>query len=170
MLLFNDIIRFHYAKNFSAGYLGAKSKVPCIYSKTLEGKVNGIIESVKKLVQEEKSKIVLLFRGRNEYLTDAFERALIQKNIPYFYGLITDDEKGYISFHNKALNLFKEKFNEKGIVTKRSFDAYIETLNELLGNDLLDKKIKSCFLLLIAFKQKIFSDYSDLSSEKNVNL
>lgn len=166
MLLFNDIVRFHYAENFFARYLGPKSKVPCIYSDSLNGKVNGVVESVKKMVQNEKSKIVLLFRGRNEYLTDAFERALMQKNIQYFYGLITDDENEYISFHNRALNLFKEKFNEKGIVTKRSFDAYIETLKEILGNDLLNKKIRSCFLLLVAFKQKIFSDYSDLSSEK----
>ncbi|MCQ2063300.1 MAG: ATP-dependent helicase [Fibrobacter sp.] len=166
MLLFNDIIRFHYAKNFSAMYLGLKSNVPYIYSDTLDGKVNGVVELVEKLIQKEMPKIVLLFRGRNEYLTDAFERALMQKNIPYFYGLITDDEKEYISFHNKALNLFKEKFNEKGIVTKRSFDAYIETLKDVLGNDLLNKKIQSCFLLLIAFRQKIFSDYSDLSSEK----
>ena len=166
MLLFNNIIRFHYATQFSARYSGKKSKVPYIYSSIIDGKVNGVVELVKDLVQKETSKIVLLFRGRNESMTGAFESALMQKNIPYFYGLITDDEKEYISFHNRALNLFKEKFNEKGIVTKKSFDAYIEALKEVLGKDLLNKKIKSCFLLLIAFKQKIFSDYSDLSSEK----
>lgn len=166
MLLFNDIIRFHFAKNFSAEWWGQKSNVLYIYSKTLEGKVNGVVESVKNLIQAEESKIVLLFRGRNEYLTDAFENALTQKGIPYFYGLITDDEMEYVLFHNRALELFKEKFGEKGVVTKRSFELYIETLKGVLGNDLLKKKIKSCFSLLIAFKQKLFSDYTDLSSEK----
>lgn len=166
MLLFNDIIRYHFANNFSARYLGLVSKVPCIYTGNLEEKVNSVVKSLENLVKDGKSKIALLFRSRNEYLSDAFENALTQKCIPYFYGLITDDEMEYVLFHNRALELFKEKFGEKGVITKRSFEVYIETLKGVLENDLLKKKINSCFSLLIAFKQKIFSDYSDLSSEK----
>ena len=82
----NNIIRFHYATQFSARYSGKKSKVPYIYSSIIDGKVNGVVELVKDLVQKETSKIVLLFRGRNESMTGAFESALMQKNIPYFYG------------------------------------------------------------------------------------
>lgn len=164
MLHFNDIIRFHFAKALSSRYSGPKSTVPCIYSKTVDGKVKGVVELIKKIIQE-KNKIALLFRARNEHLTNAFESVLMNCDVPYFYGLIMDDDMEYVLFHNRALKLFKEMFDEKGIITKKSFETYTGALKKILGDDLLNKKTQSCFLLLLAFKQKIFSDYSDLSSE-----
>ena len=57
-------------------------------------------------------KIAILCRARGNN-SDIIECVLNSTGIDYFYGMFTDEDENYVSFHQKCQDVFIKKFSKK---------------------------------------------------------
>ena len=114
------------------------------------------------------SKVAILVkqRGPNVNLIIAtFEH----NNVPFFYGLFTDEDAGYLSFHRKCLNEFIELIRVKETIFKKLAAEHVAKIKNHYAAS-TDSIIAPLTNLLEIFWSKIFSDFSFLSNDEKINL
>jgi len=113
-----------------------------------------------------KVSILVKQRGPNiNYIINTFKN----KNIPYFYGLFTDEDIAYVQFHRQCLFIFIELIKVKEQITKKIGREHIKKIIEFYDTK-TDSLIESLINLLNIFWKKVFSDFSFLSNEEKIFL
>jgi DNA helicase-2/ATP-dependent DNA helicase PcrA len=64
------------------------------------------------------SKVAILVKQRGQNVNSIIENLELNK-IPYFFGLFTDEDANYLSFHRKCLYEFIELIRLKESITKK---------------------------------------------------
>lgn len=114
------------------------------------------------------SKVAILVKQRGQNVNSIIE-TFEDKKIPYFYGLFTDEDANYISFHKKCLYDFLELIKIKETITKKLAKEHINIITKHFSES-SDSLIESLISLLLIFWNKLFVDFSFLSNEEKINL
>ena len=118
--------------------------------------------------QNNKTKIAILVKQRGNNINAIIE-TFEHNDIPYFYGLFTDEDTSYVQFHKKCLYELNELLKSKPQVTKKlgyEHQARIQSAYSDKDNALHNASIK----LLEIFWRKVFSDFSFLSVDEKLIL
>lgn len=128
-----------------------------------------VAETAKSLVETNPGlKVAVLLRGRGpnaDTIIDVFH----EKSIPYFFGLFTDDDLDYISFHRDCKSEFTDLIRDRHNVTRDVGALHIQRIKRI-------SEQKSSYLtnallsLLEIFWEKVFTDFSFMSNEDKVQL
>lgn len=122
--------------------------------------------AILKKYPESNVAILVKQRGQNvNSIIETFEH----HNIPYFYGLFTDEDANYLSFHRKCLYEFIELIRIKETITKKLAKEHVGLISKLYS-DSYDSLIKALVSLLDIFWNKLFMDFAFLSNEEKINL
>ena len=114
------------------------------------------------------SKISILFRGRGKN-AEVVEAELSRKQIPYFYGMFTDEDADYVEFHNKCQDMFIRRFGKQKTINKKALISFSDSVKKAYGTT-NGKMIDSLFRLLDALVEKVSIDYADLLPEEKYTL
>ena len=110
--------------------------------------------------------IIVKQRGPNiNYIIETFNN----HNIPFFYGLFTDEDSKYIQFNRECLFEFIELLKSHKRITKKLARIHIDKIKDNYKDDsspIIDALIK----LLSVFWSRVFVDYTFLSFEDKINL
>lgn len=122
--------------------------------------------AILKKYPESKVSILVKQRGPNvNLIIETFEL----NKVPYFYGLFTDEDANYISFHRKCLYEFIELIRIKETITKKLAKEHISLISKHYSES-SDSLIEALISLLDIFWNKLFMDFSFLSNEEKINL
>ena len=130
------------------------------------------VEVVKKSIElnenypDSNLAIIVKQRGPNiNHIIDCFNH----NNIPFFYGLFTDEDPKYIQFNRKCLYEFIELLKSHKRITKKLAKTHVCKISDIYKDD--DSPIiMALFKLLSVFWERFFIDYSFLSFEDKINL
>lgn len=122
--------------------------------------------AILKKYPESKVAILVKQRGQNvECIAETFKH----EKIPYFYGLFTDEDANYLSFHRKCLYEFIELIMVKETITKKLAKEHISVITKYFSES-SDSLIEALISLLEIFWDKLFIDFSFLSNEEKINI
>lgn len=126
----------------------------------------GVLLQAKKLIEINPAvKIAILAkqRGRNiEGIMNAFEG-----EIPYFYGLFTDEDVEYVRFHKSCIAKMYELLAEKNLFSKKFASDHQKAVEEFYDGK-INQTVTSLLGLLEIFWSKLFEEYSFLSNEDKI--
>lgn len=127
----------------------------------------GILSKAQSLLSNSPtSKIVILVkqRGSNvDKIMEIFENG----NVPFFYGLFTDEDFEYVKFHKECLSTFQELSKEKGQITKKIGAEHLKKIRDIYkdkDNQTLDALIN----LLNIFWSRVFVEFAFLANQDKV--
>jgi len=122
--------------------------------------------AILKKYPESKVAILVKQRGQNvNSIIETFEHS----EISYFYGLFTDEDSNYLSFHRKCLYEFIELIRIKETITKKLAKEHVNLITKYYS-EASDSLIEALISLLDIFWNKLFLDFSFLSNEEKINL
>jgi len=144
------------------------ARLPVFWGSTQQGEANLVVTKVKDILKRSTDRIAILFmrRGRN---AEIFEEELSNGNVPYFYGMFTDEDIDYVGFHDRCQELFIKRFGKSKSINKKALIAFVESVETYYANS-TKKTIASLLRLLYALAEKVSVDYSDLPSEDKYTL
>lgn len=114
------------------------------------------------------SKVAILVKQRGDNVKTIIETFELN-NIPYFYGLFTDEDVNYLLFHRKCLYEFIELIRANETITKKLANEHTDVITNLFSSK-TDSTIEALLSLLKIFWSKLFLDFSFLSNEEKINL
>lgn len=114
------------------------------------------------------SKVAILVKQRGPNVNSIIE-TFEHNRISYFYGLFTDEDPIYLSFHRKCLYEFIELIRIKETITKKLAREHISIVTNHFPES-SDSLIEALISLLDIFWNKLFVDFSFLSNEEKINL
>lgn len=128
-----------------------------------------IVAKSQKILQKDNSaKVAILAKQRGPNI-DQIIKTFNNRNIPFFYGLFTDEDSDYITFNRKCLYEFIELIKSNSKITKKMGKKHIDKMREIYFNN--DSVLfKALFELLEIFWIRLFVDYSFLSDDDKINL
>lgn len=139
------------------------AKLPGFWGISQQDEAQQITSKVQALICDGAEKIALLFRGRGKN-AEVVENELSKANIPYFYGMFTDEDTEYISFHNDCQEAFIRRFGKQKAISKKALFSFSNSMKTVYSsND--GKTIDSLLKLLDALVEKVSIDYADLLPE-----
>lgn len=168
MLKLDANIRANAAFSF-APLINDKACLPAYWGTTQKKEAEQIIGKVQSIIatgNDNQVAILCRFRGKN---TDIIEEQLIKSDIPYFYGMFTDEDTDYIEFHNKCQDAFVRRFGKQKYINKKALVAFSENIKKIYEAS-ESKTTTSLLLLLEALIEKVTVDYADLQAEDKYDL
>jgi len=167
MLLLDRIIRQNAVTPFKNPSL-LKSDVEFkIYDNQASESLEVVRKSVALIQANPDSHVAIIVKQRGPNIDNIID-TFNHNNIPFFYGLFTDDDSNYITFNRKCLYEFIELIRIQSRITKKLSKLHIDKISELYLAD-NTPLIKALFELLKVFWSRLFSDYSFLSNEDKIN-
>lgn len=139
-----------------------------IYETQSNESLNVVKLSIAILEKYPESKVAILVKQRGQNVNSIIENLELNK-IPYFYGLFTDEDANYLSFHRKSLYEFIELIRLKESITKKLAKEHISIIKKHFWES-SDSLIEALISLLDIFWNKLFLDFSFLSNEEKINL
>ena len=139
------------------------ANVPAFWGLSQQEEAGKVVSKVKQLIENQDSKIAILFKGRGKN-AEIVETELSKQEIPYFYGMFKDDDTEYVEFHNKCQSLFIQRFGRTKTINKAALIKFADSVKEAYATS-LDKTTKSLLQLLDALVEKVSIDYADLIPE-----
>lgn len=128
-----------------------------------------ILEKSCTLVKENPgSKVAILVRQRGPN-TNAIIETFDENNIPYFYGLFTDENIDYVKFHSECLSDFMQLIQGNDRITKTVGNLHINKIKKNYDAN-MSPLYNSLIILLEIFWGKVFTDFSFLSNEEKILL
>ncbi|MDZ4712929.1 MAG: ATP-dependent helicase [bacterium] len=124
--------------------------------------------SLAILKKYPESKVAILVKQRGQNVNSIIKTFELNK-IPYFYGLFTDEDVNYLSFHRKCLYVFIELIRLKESITKKVAKEHISIITKHFSES-SNSLIEALISLLDIFWNKLFLDFSFLSIEEKINL
>lgn len=145
------------------------AQLPAFYGVTQENEAVLIASKIADIQKYEPNcKIAILCRGRN-INSEIIEHALATHDIPYFYGMFTDEDQDYIDFHFICQNLFVQRFGKRRNLGSYSLKAFVESIKDKYAN--ASAKINISLLsLLDALIKKVSTEYVSLTPEDKYSL
>jgi len=147
-------------------------KIDFKYLRTQEYEAKYVLSKVKEIVQKDRdAKIAILVRNRGSNVNKIID-VFISGNIPFFYGLFTDDDKLYRDFNKKCLeyfNFYVEKLGEN-IPLKQLLKNVKEKVEKEYSGYKNNYLIKALLKLLEVFSNKIILEYNNLRYNDKVKL
>lgn len=170
MLKLDANVRRNAAEDFNISFKDEEiAKLPAFYGKDQDDEAQQIAVYVKQLLsQNTGSKIAILCRARGNN-SNALEKALNDSGIDYFYGMFTDEDESYISFHQKCQEVFIKKFSKTKNINIRSLNLFVQDIKSNYG-DTSDKTKTSLLTLLDALATKVATDYAIITPEDKFSL
>lgn len=145
------------------------AQLPAFYGYTQENEAALIVSKIAEFREKEPDcKIAILCRGRSKN-SERIEQALASVNIPYFYGMFTDEDQNYIDFHIICQNIFVRRFGRRKNLGVHSLELFVESVRAEYA-DKTDKTTMSLLLLLEALIKKVSTDYISLTAEDKYSL
>ncbi|RPF47683.1 DNA helicase-2/ATP-dependent DNA helicase PcrA [Hydrogenoanaerobacterium saccharovorans] len=142
--------------------------LPIFWGLTQQDEAEKVVAKVQALRGEENAKIAILFRGRGKN-AEIVEAELAKNNIPYFYGMFTDEDTDYIEFHNKCQDMFIRRFGKSKSINKKALRTFSDSVKTAYAAS-TDKTVDSLLWLLDALVEKVAVDYADLVPEDKYTL
>lgn len=139
-----------------------------IYETQSDESLNVVKLSNAILEKYPESKVAILVKQRGQNVNSIIENLELNK-IPYFFGLFTDEDANYLSFHRKCLYEFIELIRLKESITKKLAKEHISIIKKHFCES-SDSLIEALISLLDIFWNKLFLDFSFLSNEEKINL
>lgn len=129
MLKLDANVRRNAAEDFNISFNDEEiAKLPAFYGKDQDDEAQQIATYVKQLLEENaESKIAILCRARGNN-SNVLEKALSDLGIDYFYGMFTDEDESYISFHQKCQEAFMKKFSKTKNINNRSLNLFVQDI------------------------------------------
>lgn len=144
------------------------AKLPTLWGNTQQDEGQQVVNKVQNLINNTNDKIAILFRSRGRN-AEIVESEFLNKQVPYFYGMFTEEDADYIAFHNKCQELFIKQFGQFKNINNKSLASFSDSVKKAYGTD-TEKTIESLLRLLDALIKKVSIDYADLFSEDKYNL
>lgn len=139
------------------------AELPTFWGTTQEDEAAKIVVKVQALLSEENVKTAILFRGRS-INAEIIENEFVKCNIPYFYGMFTDEDAEYVQFHNYCHDMFIRRFGKSKSINKKTLKAFVDSIKTAYST-IEGKTINSLLRLLDAVVEKVSIDYADLVPE-----
>jgi DNA helicase-2/ATP-dependent DNA helicase PcrA len=128
-----------------------------------------ILEKSLALTKEKpESEVAILVRQRGPN-TNAIVEIFDENNIPYFYGLFTDEDVDYVKFHSECLSDFIQLIQENDRITKSLGSLHINGIKKTYNAN-ASPLYNSLMILLEIFWGKVFTDFSFFSNEEKILL
>lgn len=127
-----------------------------------------VSRSLAILKENPTSKVAILVKQRGININTIIE-AFEAQQVPYFFGLFTDEDVNYLVFHRKCLFEFIELIKSKNIITKRLSHTHIEKLKEIYKDE-TEPVVTALIKLLEIFWGKLFLDFSFFSNDEKIAL
>lgn len=164
MLKLDRNIRTNAASNFTFNIPKEETALlPTFWGTTQQSEAEQVITKVQSLLGDDNAKIAILFRGRGKN-AEIVESELLKNNIPFFYGMFTDEDADYVEFHNKCQEIFIRRFGRTKAINKKALTVFAENVKEIYAGS-TDKTVDSLLKLLDALTEKVSVDYADLIPE-----
>lgn len=126
-------------------------------------------DTAKSLVETNPGlKVAILLRGRGPN-TDKIIDVFHEKNIPYFFGLFTDEDPDYVDFHRVCKSEFANLLRDRHSLTRTVGALHVQRIKRICEpkpSYLTDALLS----LLEIFWEKVFTDFSFMSNEEKVQL
>jgi len=142
--------------------------LPVFWGSTQKAEAQQVVAKVQTLISNPAEKIAILFRSRSKN-ADIVEAELLDKQVPYFYGMFTDEDTDYVDFHNKCQDMFTKRFGKSKAINNKALKAFSESVKTAYLSE-NGKTIESLLRLLDALVEKVTIDYADIQSEDKYNL
>lgn len=142
--------------------------LPAFWGNTQEAEAQHVVAKVQTLVSNRTEKIAIIFRSRSKN-ADIVEAELMDKQVPYFYGMFTDEDTDYVDFHNKCHDIFIKRFGKSKTINKKALKTFCENVKTVYISE-KGKTIESLLRLLDALVEKVTIDYADIQSEDKYDL
>lgn len=142
--------------------------LPLFWGSTQQAEAQQVVAKVQDLISSGTEKIAILFRARSKN-ADIVETELSDKQVPYFYGMFTDENVAYIDFHKKCQEMFIKSFGKSKTVNKKALTGFSESVKTAYAS-VNGKIVDSLLRLLDALVEKVSVDYADLLSEDKYTL
>ena len=169
MLMLDKNIRANANTCFSTSIDAANvAELPGFWGISQQDEAEQITTKVKALMGDETSKIAILFRGRGKTV-EIVENELSNKQIPYFYGMFTDEDEDYVKFHDKCQEVFIQRFGKQKTISKRALSAFVDGMKSAYSAK-NGKIVASLLRLLDALIDKVSVDYADLLPDDKYTL
>lgn len=170
MLKLDANVRKNAAEDFNISFEDDEiAKLPAFYGKDQDDEAQQIAAYVKGLLEKNaQSKIAILCRARGNN-SNVLEKALSDSGIDYFYGMFTDEDESYISFHQKCQEAFVKKFSRTKNINNRSLNLFVQDIKSEYS-DTSDKTYSSLLMLLDALATKVATDYAIITPEDKFSL
>lgn len=124
--------------------------------------------SLAIIEKNQTSKVAILVKQRGVNV-NAIIATFEHNMIPFFYGLFTDEDASYLSFHRKCLYEFIELIRVKETIFKKLAAEHVSRIKKHYAAS-NESAIAALTNLLEIFWSKLFSDFSFLSNEEKINL
>ncbi len=151
---------FDFAPNIAAKDV---ARLQAFWGRTQQDEAEQIVAKIQTLIKNKTEKIAILFRGRGKN-AEAVEAELFSKQIPYFYGMFTDEDSDYIEFHNRCQYAFIKQFGKRKSINKMELISFSDNMKKAYTTA-NGKTIDSLLRLLDALVEKVAIDYADLLPE-----
>lgn len=137
-----------------------------IYSDQPEESLEVVKKACSLLGKDKEAKVAILVKIRGKNVDNLITTFNIN-NIPFFYGLFTDEDFNYINFHKKALAEFSEILKSSKSVTKKVATTHTKLIKEYY-HDKNDATANSLIGLLEIFWEKLFVDFQTLNTDEKI--
>jgi DNA helicase-2/ATP-dependent DNA helicase PcrA len=161
MIKLDKIIRENAANCFAPVIVDKDiAELPRFWVSTQQDEAKNVTTKVQSLTNSEACKIAVLFKKRDKN-AEIIEAEFINRKIPYFYGMFTDEDSEYIQFHNKCREMFIERFDQQKTVNKKELVFFSSEVKSLYSAP-TGKKVDALLKLLDALVEKVGVDYAEL--------
>ena len=158
-----------YCLNDTDRLLTDTAELSAFWGENQEDESKQVVDKIQGLLRNNaNTKIAILCRGRNQNAI-VIENELAIRDIKYFYGMFTDEDRDYISFHIKCQELFVSRYGKSKSITRKSLTSFVESLKKAYET-YQNKTISSLIALLEALVEKVAVDYAGLSQEEKYSL
>lgn len=144
------------------------ARLPAFWGSTQQDEAQKIIAKVQSLIADSTDRVTILFRARGRN-AEIVEEKLSNHNVPYFYGMFTDEDHEYVDFHIKCQDMFVRKFGKSKTITNKALNAFSDNVKTAYTST-TGKTVDSLLRLLDALVKKVSVDYADLVSEDKYEL
>lgn len=169
MLKLDKNIRVNAATCFSSSIVADnEAKLPGFWGTSQQDEAEQITAKVQDLISDGTSKIAILFRGRGKN-AEIVENELSNKQIPYFYGMFTDEDADYVKFHDECQEAFIRRFGKQKTISKKALSSFVDSIKKVYSTE-SGKTIDSLLRLLYALVDKVSIDYADLLPDDKYTL
>lgn len=164
MLLLDANIRVNAQLGFSLTDYDC-ANVPAFWGKSQEDESEQVILKVADIISRNPdSKIALLLRGRNDSV-QILEQVLQNASLDYFYGMFTDEDSEYVSFHEHCQSVLIKNLGKTRYVNSRSLKQFTKKAEDTYSAE-DERTAASLYKLLDALVEKVTLDYGDLQAEE----
>jgi len=154
------------AENPTSPVISENANIKFSLHKNQDDEAEATLSTARLLIENNPdAKIAILTKQRGpniERIMDAFKG-----EVPYFYGLFTDEDSEYIKFHKSCLAKVFEIMETDQVLNKKMIHTHLSEMRKVYESK-FNETIEALFSLLEIFWKKLFEEYAFLSKEDKI--